>query len=122
MSEMIVRRVKVIRSRTPQEMLNATGWRWMGYIYEVGIVEKGRAEEGVNKFIPRGDGEEVEVVFFTIDLPEFLGDRDLQREYDSRGLVPADPYTVAEVHTQEIVFSDNIPTCVYWEVDQCEYV
>ena len=65
----IARKVKVNRNRTPQESLDATG----------------RAQYTDRKVVnamPKGEGEEVEVVFFKPDLSRhngFISDDDLEK-------------------------------------------
>lgn len=97
---LIIRKVKVDRSRTPQEALDATG-RWVQYI-----------DHEVADAMPKGDGEEAEVIFFKPDLSErngVISDYDLEKEYELRGLKPADPYSVAAVNEADHAFADKMP-------------
>ena len=98
-SDMIVRHVKVNRDRSPQETLEATGRR----LY---------VTESVVATMPRGDGEEIEVVFFKVG--RFVSDDDGEKEYELRGLKPADPYSVAAVNEDDQAFTDDHPNCIHW--------
>jgi len=79
-SEMIVRRVKVNRLRSPQEAIDATG-------------RKQYTDRKVVDSMPQGEGEEVDVYFFP--LREYRSVQDVQRMLDERGLKP-DPYAVGQ--------------------------
>ena len=95
-SDTIIRRVKVDRTKTPQEMLDATGRRQY-------------TDKGVVANMPgRGESlEEVEVVFFK--LGQWVSDEDLEKEYELRGLKPCDPYALAAVNEVDPVFADGHP-------------
>lgn len=85
MDNYITRRVRVNRARTPQEALDATGRM------------QHTASEVVDN-MPKGEGDEVEVVFFKPDLSQrngFISDDNLEKEFELRGLRPADPISVA---------------------------
>ena len=99
-SEMIVRRVKVNRDRTPQEMLDAIGW-------------KKYFDKQVVPTMPRGEGDDVEVIFFNVG--HHITDAELDQEYELRGLKPADPYSVAAVNEADPEFSDTRPNCTHWK-------
>ncbi|PJE68878.1 hypothetical protein COU96_02805, partial [Candidatus Shapirobacteria bacterium CG10_big_fil_rev_8_21_14_0_10_38_14] len=71
---MIVRRVKVDRSRSPQQVLDATGSRQC-------------TDSDVVAAMPAGSGEEREVYFFTLDRN--VSDDEMEKEYALRGLVSA---------------------------------
>jgi len=98
-SDMIVRHVKVDRSKTPQEALDATG-------------RKQFTDKSVVKSMPKGTGEEKEVFFFK--LGHFTSDDDLENEFDSRGLLPVDPYSLAKVNEDDPSFADTHPNCTHW--------
>ncbi len=100
MSDMIVRPFKTDRNRTPQEMLNATG--------RVQYTDK-----SVVKGMPRGEGEEGEVVFFKLD--RYLLDDDIEKEFELRGLKPADPYSLAAVNEADPAFADTHPNGTHWK-------
>ena len=101
----IARKVKVNRNRTPQESLDATG----------------RAQYTDRKVVnamPKGEGEEVEVVFFKPDLSQhndFISDDDLEKEFELRGLKPADPVSVAAVNEADPAFADEKPHGTHWK-------
>ncbi|MDP3763101.1 MAG: hypothetical protein Q8Q92_00340 [bacterium] len=99
-SNMIIRRVKVDRTRTPQEMLDATGW-------------KQYTNRDVVNAMPKGEGDEVAVHFFI--LGHFVSDADLDKEYELRGLKPADPYSLAQVNTDDPVFANTHPNGTHWK-------
>ena len=101
-SNQITRRVKVDRSRTPQEALDATG-------------RKQHTNHRVVSAMPHGEGEEVEVVFFK--LGRYISDADLEQEYDTRDLIPADPYSLAAVNEADPAFADTYPHGTHWQAD-----
>ena len=104
-SNLIVRKVKVNRGRSQQEAIEATG----------------RAQYTDRKVVdsmPKGEGEEVEVVFFKPDLTDrngFISDDDLEKEFDLRGLKPADPISVAAVNEADHAFADEKPHGTHWK-------
>ncbi len=98
-SDMIVRHVKVNRSRTPKEVLKATG----------------RAQyvtDSVVKAMPRGEGDEADVHFFK--LGRYVNDADLAKEYELRGL-KADPYAQAAVNEDDPAFADDHLNGTHWK-------
>lgn len=98
-TDMISRRVRVNRNRTPQqEALYATKQCQYTYKEAVGI--------------PKREGEEVEVFFFRIG--RLISDDDLQKEYDRRGLVP-DPYAQIAVNEADPAFADDHPNATHWK-------
>jgi hypothetical protein len=105
LSNLIVRRVRVNRTRTPQETLDATG-------------RKQYTSREVVDGMPKGEGEEVEVVFFKPDLSErngYISDDDLEKEFELRGLKVADPYSVAAVNEVDPAFADEKPNGTHWK-------
>lgn len=103
--DMIIRKVTVNRTRPPQETLNATGRKQ--YIDHI-VVDA----------MPRGEGEEVEVVFFKLDLSKrngFISDNDLEKEYELRGLKPADAYSLAAFNEADPAFADTHPNATHWK-------
>jgi len=104
-ASMFSRLVKVNRTRTPQEALDATG----------------RAQYMDRKVVdamPKGEGNEVEVVFFKPDLSErngFISDDDLEKEFELRGLKPADPVSVAAANEADPDFADEKPHSTHWK-------
>lgn len=99
-TNLIVRRVKVNRNRTPQEALDATGRRQ-------------HVDSDVVSAMPRGEGEEVEVFFF--NLGRFVSDDDLEKECELRGLKSADPYSLAAVNENNHAFADAYPNGTHWK-------
>lgn len=99
-SNLITRRVPVNRGRQPEEALAATG-------------RKQYTDSEVVKAMPRGEGDEVEVVFFK--LGHNVSDVDLDREYELRGLKPADPFSLAAVNEADPAFADQKPNCTHWQ-------
>ena len=103
---LIVRHVKINRNRTMQEVLDATG-------------RAQYTESNVVKSAPVGDNkEEVDVVFFKIDLSGrngYISDDDLEKEYDLRGLKPADLVSVSAVNEADPSFADEKPHGTHWK-------
>lgn len=101
MSEIIVRRVKVDRNRSPQEVIDATGRAQYATIDKDAIAT-----------MPRGEGDEVEVWFVPAkrsippaEVPAFLA------QY---GLVP-DPRAVAAANEADPAFADRHPNGAQWQ-------
>ncbi len=104
-SNLIVRKAKVNRGRSGQEAIEATG----------------RAQYTDRKVVdsmPKGEGDEVEVVFFKPDLSQrngLISDDDLEKEFELRGLKPADPVSVAAVNEVDSAFADKKPNGTHWK-------
>ena len=104
-SNLIVRTAKVNRGRSQQEAIEATG----------------RAQYTDRKVVdsmPKGEGDEVEVVFFKPDLSQrnnFISGDDLEKEFELRGLKPADPTSVAAVNEADPAFADEKPHGTHWK-------
>ena len=104
-SSLIVRKAKVNRSRSQQEALDATG-------------RAQYTDRTVVDSMPKGEGDEVEVVFFKPDLSDkngFITDDDLEKEFSLRGLKPADPLSVAAVNEADPAFADEKPHGTHWK-------
>lgn len=99
-SDLIVRRVKVNRGRTPQEAFKATGCN----LY---------VSDDVVATMPRVEGEETDVYFFKLN--RYISDADLEKEYQLRGLTPADPYSLAAVNEADPAFADERPNGTHWQ-------
>lgn len=100
-----VRVVCVNRNRKPQEAIRATGR--CEYL-----------DDQVVSAMPCGEGEIAEVVFFKPDLSEkngHISDDDLEREYESRGLIPIDPYSLSAVNEDDPAFADDHPNAIHWK-------
>ncbi len=104
-SRRVIRTAKVNRGRSQQEAIEATG----------------RAQYTDRKVVdamPKGEGDEVEVVFFKPDLSQrngFISDDDLEKEFELRGLKPADPISVAAVNEADPAFADEKPHGTHWK-------
>lgn len=98
---MIVRHVRVNRSCTPAEVIEATG-RNKWYIDQEVLAE-----------MPRVGFEEGKVEIFELDYSPTPDE--LDREYESRGLKP-DPYAAAQVVIDDPAFTDKHerPLAVQW--------
>ena len=99
-SSFVVRRGKVNRNRTPQEALDATD-------------RTQYTDRRVVDAMPKGEDDEVEVVFFK--LGRFINDDDLEGEFELRGLKPADPISVAAVNEVDSTFADEHPNSTHWK-------
>ena len=99
-SNIIVRRVPVNILRTPQQALDATG-------------HKQYTNNDVVAAMPKGAGGEVEVHFFKLD--RYISENDLEDEYASHGLKPADPYSLAAVNEADPAFADEHPNGTLWK-------
>lgn len=47
--------------------------------------------------------------------PGFMSDEDLEKCYDRRGLIPADPYSVAGMNRDDQALADNHPHTTHWK-------
>ena len=99
-SNVIVRFVRVDRARTPGEALTTTG-------------RTQYTDRIVVAAMPKGNGEEAKVVFFKVDRQ--ISDDDLDKEYESRGLTPADPFSLAAVNEADPAFADEHPNATHWK-------
>lgn len=99
-SNLVVRTAKVNRTRKAQAALDATSHRQY-------------TDQKVVDAMPNGEGEEAEVVFFNLD--RYVSDVDLDKEYELRGLKPADPYSLAAVNEADPAFADQKPNATHWK-------
>lgn len=99
-SEMISRWVTVDRSLNPKQALEATG-------------RKLYVDDQVVQTMPNSKVDKVEVFFFKLD--RWISDDDLEKEYEKRGRVPCDPYTLAKVNQDDSAFADDHPNCTHWK-------
>jgi hypothetical protein len=99
-SNQITRRVKVDRTRTSKQVLDATG-------------RNKYTDDKVVDAMPHGAGNEVEVCLFK--LGRYVSDAYLDKEYALRGLVPADPYSLAAVNEVDPAFADQYPNGTHWK-------
>lgn len=106
-SNLIVRRVKVNRNRTPKQVLDAT--------CQIKYVN-----DSVVDAMPHGECDEVEVVFFKPNKSAYdkngnISDDDLEKQFKLHGLKPADPYSVATVNEADPAFADDKPHGTHWK-------
>lgn len=106
-SHSIVRKVKVDRDRTPQQALDATG--------RLQYVDRKVVED-----MPKGEGNKVKVVFFKPDFSSrsVMTDDELEQELELRGLIPADPFTLAAINEADPGFTDTRPHGTHWKDDE----
>ena len=98
--EFITRHATVNRTRTQQEAITATG-------------RNKYVNDDVVASMPKGEGNEVDVIFFK--LGHNISDADLDKEYELRGLKPADPYSLAAVNEADPAFADEHPNGTHWK-------
>ena len=99
-SSMIVRRVKVDRSRTPEQVINATG--------------RNKYTDGqVVRHMPRGTGEDTDIHF--IPLGRLTSNDDVEKKLNSLGLRLADPESLAKVNEDDPSFADAHPNFTIWK-------
>jgi len=101
-SDIIVRRVRVDRTRTPQEVVDATG--------RTQYVDK-----NILATMPQGEGDEVDVYF--IPTKRFVPAKEVPAFLAQYGLVP-DPRAQAAVNEADSAFADKYPNGSQW-VDNC---
>ena len=98
-SSMITRCVKTDPTRSPEQVIDATG--------------RNKYTNGkVVKHMPRGTGEDTDVHFFKVG--RFISDDDLEQEYEFRGLRPVDPVSLAKVNEDDPAFADTHPNGTHW--------
>jgi hypothetical protein len=106
-SNLIVRKVLVNRSRSRQEAIEATG----------------RVQYTNRKVVdamPKGEDDEAEVVFFKpkpeeYTQPGWMSDDDLEKALALRGLKQAPPDDVAAVNEADPTFADDKPHGTHWK-------
>lgn len=106
-SNLIIRRVRINRVRTPQKALGATGRRQY-------------TDRSVVDAMPRGDGDEVEIGFFkprqdAYDSNGLISDANLEKEFAFHGFVPADPVSLSAVNEDDPAFADEHPNGTHWK-------
>ncbi|MBI2577323.1 MAG: hypothetical protein HYV77_00565 [Candidatus Wildermuthbacteria bacterium] len=99
-SNLIVRRVKVDRTRTPQQVLHATG-------------RKQLTHKIVVEAMPHGEGEETDVYFFLVGRP--CSNEEIEVKCAFYGLRLADPYSLAQVNEDDPSFADTHPNDTHWK-------
>ena len=108
----IVRRVKVNRTLTPMQVIDATG-------------RTRCVDERVVATMPMGDGDEVDVVFFKPEpdeytMPGFMSNDGLKEALKRRGLTP-DPRAQAKVNEEDPAFADEKPNATQWQDSEGRY-
>lgn len=102
--EIVQRVFSIDRARVPKQALIATGRR----LY---------VDDAVIDTMPRGEGNEVELVFFKPDVSAYksgwLSCQTLEREYEKHGLAP-DPIALAKFAEENAAFFDDKPVCCQW--------
>jgi len=96
---MIVRETRVDRSLLPSEVMSQTG-------------AKEHTVSDVVKTMPKGIGLGVTVVFFEIVADSRT---DYFKEYAKRGLVPADPFSLAAVNRDDSAFCRTHRNLTLWK-------
>ncbi len=92
--------VSVNRTRTPQQVLDATGRRQY-------------TDPKVVDSMPSGEGAGAEVVFFQVG--RYISNAELEKEYELRGLRPCDPYTLAAINEADPALADTKPNGTHWQ-------
>ena len=100
---MVCTGVRVNRTRTPQEMLDATG-RYVKIMCAEGY--------DLNE-MSRGEGEEVTIYFF--NTPRTMSFEEILQECDQKGLVPADPYSLAALNEEDPEYAYIAPNLTFWK-------
>jgi len=98
-SNIIVRHVKIDRRSLPQQVIDASG-------------RVQCTDQSVVNTMPRGEGEEADVYFFKVG--RYIGDLDLEKEYELRGFKP-DPLAQAQVNINDSAFADGHPNGTHWQ-------
>ena len=99
----LARYFTIDRSRDPRERLSVANKR----VYLPTFLPQ------VVNDMPRGEGEEGVIIFFQVG--RCVNNKELDREYDLRGLKPADPCSLIQVNEDDPVLSDKYPNVTYWE-------
>jgi hypothetical protein len=99
-NDFIIFHVAVNRKRNPMETIDATGWTK-------------RVDPDVVAAMPRGEGDEIDVVFF--EIRRSASNEDLEKEYEVRGLKPADPYSLIAVNAENPAFTDKHLNSTQWK-------
>ena len=102
-SDIIIRRVRVDRTRTPMGVINATG-------------RNKYVNDDVVATMPQGEGDEVDVYF--VPTKRFVPTNEVPAFLAQYGLVP-DPRAQAAVNEQDPVFADEHPNGTQWGDNCC---
>lgn len=104
--EFITRTIHVNRTLSAKEALKATG-------------RKQYVNDGVVKTMPQGKGAEVEIVLFKIGRQ--VSCAELDKEYELRGLNPADTYSLCAFNEANPSFADEHPHGTQWKDKDGKY-
>ena len=113
-SNLIVRRVRVNRGRSPQEALDATG-------------RVQYTNRSVVNSMPAATADEVEIVLLKPDLKKYNGhisDDDLEKEFASCVLGPldaVDPISLASLNEDDPALADKYPNGTHWRGPKGEW-
>ena len=99
-SNFVIRTVRVNRTRTRSEAIDATGR--VKYLHDDVVQE-----------MPSAEWEEGEIIFFKIGKD--ISCKQLEEEYEKRGLVPVDPVALAAFNEAEPTFADEHPNATQWK-------
>jgi len=99
-SNLVVRHVAVNRNRSAQKAIDATN-------------RNKYCDSDVVAAMPKGEGEETDVVFFKPG--RYISDDELEKEYELHGLIPDDPYSLAAVNEADPAFADEHPNGTHWK-------
>jgi hypothetical protein len=108
LSDIVIRRrVKVNRCKPPRDVLRDTGRR----LY---------TNDEVVATMPRGEGDEVEVILFLPELweytrPGYMSNEDIEKCFERRGLKSADPYSVSAMNRDDTALADEYPHGIQWK-------
>ncbi len=106
MTDLMIHRVRVNRSRTAQEAINATGRRQF-------------TDTNVVHDMPKGEGDEVDIVFFKPEPEEYtspghISDEDLEKALLRRNYAN-DPLAVVAVNEADPALADERPHATHWK-------
>lgn len=102
---LIIRRVRVSRSGFPHPVLNPAGVETWEY-----------DDDNVASTASTGEGDEVEVVFFSVGCS--AKGHQVEKEYELRGLKPAGPDMVYAVNRADKTFYDQYPNGTQWKYSE----
>jgi len=104
-SNMIFHTVTVDRTRSPQQVLDATGRTQCTDKEVVASMPKGEAEEELFFFKPRPEAYR----------DGLISDEALKREFDFLNLEPASPCSLAKANQDDPAFADEHPNGTHWK-------
>lgn len=106
-SDMIIRHATVDRTRTPQQAIKMTGFKY-------------NCETSVVISMPQGEGDELDVFFFKPDASTYdeygnISEDEVAKQFELRGLKPVDPYTLAALNEADPAFADEHANVTHWK-------